>query len=103
MPLRNKGGRMLKVALKESTLDVVDREMPEKSDNIYAPCKQKDESLASLLSDEDMYSDYDDKGNKIKVYNNKPSHESSSSFNIICIISLLLVITGLVWFLIYAI
>lgn len=101
MPLKNKGGRMLKVALKESTLGVVDREMPEKNNNIYSPSKQKDESLASLLSDEDLYSDYDDEGNKITNYRGSKTNETSYFGTILGILLVLFIIIGLVTFFIY--
>lgn len=65
---QTKQSRMLKVALKESTLEVIDKTTPEMNTNLYAPSKQKDDSLTSLLSDEDLYSEYDDEGNKISVY-----------------------------------
>lgn len=68
MALKEHRGRMLKVVLKDSTLDVIDSTTPEKNTSLYKPKESKDDNIANLISEEDLYSEYDDKGNKIKEY-----------------------------------
>ena len=89
---------MLDVVLKDSTLGVIDDATIKSNNELYKPTKAKDDNIANLLSDEDLYSEYDDKGNKIVEYKpQKVSKKGESLSSIVyCIITSIFLVILLV-------